>query len=816
MSSEHSVYTVHKFGGSSLLNAASFRRVAELLTGHDEVIVVSATKGTSSLLQYALDLAIGCQDYHDVTMQLSQHHREYAESLLSAEERDAFLSILNTDIEDIRFVLRSIALAGDCPKSMQDFVLSFGEQWAAQLLTHYLASDHRALYLAAPKVLFAHRENDKININWQRSHRALHDFIQQHPCEQLIITGFLAANPDGQVMTLDRNSGDYSAAIFAKLLAAKRLFLWKDVDGVFSADPQCVQAAFPVPQISYREALELAYFGAHVIHPRTITPAKESHIPITIKNTFHPHTAGTTISDATTKQTQAIKGISSIDHLALITIEGCGIMGVAGMAARVFNALTHISVIFISQASSEHSICLAVQQSQAQQAKSLLQNAFRQDIQQGDIEKISVDVNCALLAIVGDGMVGELVLAGKLCSILGYANVNIRAIAQGSSERNISLIIARSHIKKALMAVHAGFYLSPRTMAIGLIGPGLIGTTLLQQIADSQPVLQEQHINLCVRGIINSKKMLLSDKKLDLSHWQDQFAQCEMKANLDAFMNHIANGEYPHAVIIDCTASETIADCYQDFVQRGLHIITPNKKDNSNDWSTYQDLRKAIEKYKRYYLYETTVCAGLPVMTTIGDILHTGDRIVEIEGVVSGTLSYIFSTLAAGGKRFSAIIKEAKAQGYTEPDPRDDLKGLDVARKFICLARELGFSARLEDIQLPPLLPEALEKLSVDDFLRQLVQYDDEIEQSIQQANGADEQVAYVGRIDQQGHIQVGLKSFPKSHPFARLQGTDNMLIIHTLRYQQALIIQGPGAGSEVTAAGIFADLLRLVAAVSH
>jgi aspartokinase/homoserine dehydrogenase 1 len=579
-----------------------------------------------------------------------------------------------------------------------------------------------------------------------------------------------------------------------------------------------VQAAFPVEAISYKEAMELACFGAKILHPLTILPMLEQQIPIYIKNTFNPTATGTAVVNTTGKSPYLIRGLSCIDQVALINVEGAGMIGVVGIAARVFQILQHIqvSVILISQASSEHSICFAVPPQQAETALKALNEQLATEMAAKQIDKISVDRDCAILAMIGDAMVGSVGILNKLCHSLAKANINIRAVAQGSSERNISIVIKREDVNKALQVVHAGLYLSNKVIAIGLIGPGLVGGALLEQIAQMSEQLKEKyHVQLCVRGIMTSKKMLLNRETIALQYWRDDLAKSNQPADLQAFTKHLLSDDMPHAVLIDCTASPMIAKHYADFIEQGLHVITPNKHTNGGDLEYYKKTKALAQKKQRYYLYEATVCAGLPVMSTLHDIINTGDEVLAIEGVFSGTLSYIFNELATG-KPFSEIVLAAKKAGYTEPDPREDLSGMDVARKLICLAREIGRDVSLQDIHVHNLVPEALKSCSVEEFLEKLSECDAQMEKLMLKAREKNEKLYYMGAIRENGTIDVAIESFPAQHPFTRLNGTDNMLIFHTRRYHtQPLVIQGPGAGADVTAAGIFADLLRLASSLS-
>lgn len=811
-------YKVHKFGGSSLANTDRFIALKSLLSGKNEIIVVSATQGTTTTLQAILDEAKQSESFLQPLEALEKKHCHLVNTLLPKNKSLDIVTSINNDVLEIKNILNSVHLTGVYSKEIQDVILGYGEIWSAKILTHYLSQYNNATYLDAANILFTYEKNGMKCIDWEKSQAALKVHLENINFDQIIITGFIASTIEGKRTTLGRNGSDFSAAIFAKLFNAKDLTIWTDVDGIYTADPNRVRSAFVIESLSYKEALELAYFGAKVLHPMTIAPALESDIPIYIKNSLNPSANGTYISASPKKTSYLIKGLTCIDNVSLINIEGTGMIGVSGIAARVFQILHHVgvSVILISQASSEHSICFSVSNADTDIAINALKENLQFEIEKQQIEGISVDKKCAIMSVVGDEMIGTIGISGRLCNSLAKANINIRAIAQGSSERNISLVVNNCDINRALQAVHASFYLSRGTISIGVIGPGLIGSTLLQQIQKEINSLKTLHqVNLCVRGIMNSKKMLLSHKPINLENWKEQFDKSDNRSDINTFVNHILTDDFPHAVIIDCTASQNVANHYIDFIKKGIHVITPNKHVNAGNLDYYKKLKQLTMYHNKYYLYEATVCAGLPVINTLQDILKTGDQILKIEGVVSGTLSYIFNELKKG-RKFSEIIIEAKKLGITEPDPREDLSGMDVARKLVCLAREIGQDIHLEDIKVFDLVPPALKSCILEEFFEKLSSYDGQMQNLINGAKAKNEIICYVGTIDSRSGINVALTAFPEEHPFSRLEGTDNMLIFRTRRYHKnPLIIQGPGAGAEVTAAGVFADLLRLVSFLS-
>ena len=545
-----------------------------------------------------------------------------------------------------------------------------------------------------------------------------------------------------------------------------------------------------------------------------MAPAVGREIPIWIRNTFAPDHPATLICARPTSAL-AVKGITTIENIALVNLEGAGMIGVPGTAHRLFGALREesISVVLISQGSSEHSICCAVPKEQADRAVDVVRAAFSRELADGQIQSVEVDRDLAILAVVGDGMAGMPGISAKVFNALGMAGVNVRAIAQGASERNISVVVPAKAATRALRAVHASFYLSAHTVSVGIIGPGTVGKVLLDQMASQSARLRRDFkLDLRVRGLLSSKRMLLSDKGVDLSQWQSEFATADRPADLAAFVEHVGVDYLPHRVIIDCTASGEVAKHYADWLAAGIHIVTPNKKANSAPLESYRALHQARRLGGTHYLYEATVGAGLPVVQTLRDLRETGDEITSIEGIFSGTLAYLFNVYD-GSREFSDIVVEAKQRGYTEPDPRDDLSGTDVARKLIILGREMGLDLEMSDVQVESLVPAGLEQGSIDDFLQRLPQHDAAMKGRFERATAAGKVLRYVGRLTADGKATVGVVELERKHPFANIALTDNVVRFATSRYNNnPLIVQGPGAGPEVTAGGIFADLLRLSA----
>ncbi len=566
--------------------------------------------------------------------------------------------------------------------------------------------------------------------------------------------------------------------------------------------------------------MELAYFGAKVIHPQTMAPAVAHNIPIRIRSTFDPANPGTLISAAPDRNGTLIKGITGIDGIALVNLEGAGMIGVPGTADRLFGALREagISVTLISQGSSEHSICFAVEESCADRVKQIVERAFDAELAQGQVQSVEVTKGCGVLAVVGDGMAGLPGVAGRFFRTLGNSGINVRAIAQGASERNISAVIESKEMTRALRAVHGSFYLSAKTVSIGLIGPGSVGGVLLDQLAEAtQRLLADFNLDLRVRAVGGSQRMIVADRRLGLEGWREQYAEGETMDQA-RLVDHIQADHLPHAVLIDCTASETVANEYADWLERGIHIITPNKRAHSGPLEYYDRLKNISRGSNSHFLYEATVGAGLPVIQTLKDLVETGDEIESISGIFSGTLAYLFNVFD-GTRPFSDIVRDARDRGFTEPDPRDDLSGMnmDVARKAVILAREAGLPLELADIEVENLVPDVLTDTSIDAFLEQLSQFDATMADRVERAAADGQVLRYVAEIDfKTGTARVRLGSYAADHPFANISLTDNIVQFVTQRYcDNPLIVRGPGAGPAVTAAGIFADLLRLCSMLS-
>eukprot|EP00213_Chloropicon_mariensis_P001586 CAMPEP_0197482756 /NCGR_PEP_ID=MMETSP1309-20131121/56522_1 /TAXON_ID=464262 /ORGANISM="Genus nov. species nov., Strain RCC998" /LENGTH=951 /DNA_ID=CAMNT_0043025311 /DNA_START=259 /DNA_END=3114 /DNA_ORIENTATION=+ len=848
-------WTVWKFGGTCVAGPDRLKKVANLLMedvekGNKLAVVLSAmgstaeepVKVTDQLLR-AVQNATNRNDAYIADLdKLEVLHIKAAKQLLGEatgapsvgeDLLENFTQKLHEDITNLKSMLKAITIVGVSSSAFGDFVVGHGELWNARLFTDFLKASGlgNAKMVDAREVLVVEpSEQDTVEVDYEDSSKNLDLWHERNVSQPedgnfpIVVTGFIAKRRDGRATTLRRNGSDYSGTIMAALLNAKSITIWTDVDGVYSADPRKVSDAEPLKHLSYNEAWELSYFGANVLHPRSTLPAMRHGIPIIIKNFFNLSAEGTLIDSMKDEELYSsfeesadmrsgdrwrnvVKGFATIDDCSLINIEGTGMVGVPGTASRIFGRIRDagINVIMISQGSSEHSVCFAVKGSDANKACEALKEEFDEFIQSGLLDDVSVINDCTILAAVGSQLQMAIGACGHMFSALSNAGVNIRATAQGCSEHNVTVVIDSKDSGKALEAVHSAFYLSDVTVAVGLVGPGLVGKTLLEQFRQQIAVLRkERQIDVRICGIASSKKMLLSDSHIDLDNWEETFGSTSQPCDLNEFKEHLLSCSLAVPVIIDCTASDFVSDYYKSWMESGVHVVTPNKKVNSGPLERYKAVKNLQEKKHVHYFYEATVGAGLPVIATIKHLVDTGDKIKSIEGIFSGTLSYIFNNFK-DGKKFSDIVIEAQANGFTEPDPRDDLSGMDVARKVTTLARESGLGLELDDVPVESLVPEELQSCSSgEEYLEKLPDFDEQMAKLQSEAEEAGEVLRYVGSVDvASGKGSVKLKRYPVSHPFAQLNGTDNIVLCVTDRYDpQPLVITGPGAGAEVVASG--------------
>ena len=814
---------VHKFGGSSVADAQRIRALGALVDDGAEVcvVVVSAMAGTTNALVAMAAQAASGQDWSGEWSALHERHLEAALAI-DPDGRHGLRDAVARDFESLRDDLLALGAATGDSAPLVAQVHGLGELVSSRMVQAALGGEAGGWQrLDAREVLVVHPGEMGVGVDWDASRERFADWRARRMPARVVVTGFIARDADGRSTTLGRNGSDYSAAIFANLFDAGELLIWTDVDGVLSADPRLVPDAMVLPTMSYAEACELAYFGAKVLHPQTMAPVQSRGIPLCIRNTLNPSAPGTWIlaenppGDA---DLSPVKGLTIVREMAVLELAGNAMVGVPGTAEKLFAALHRagVSVVMISQGSSEHSICCVIRDSQAERARAAVEAAFAGAIADTQAQDVHVTRDIAILAAVGDGMVGIPGVAARLFAALAQARVNIRAIAQGASERNISVAIADADATRALRAAHSAFWLSPQTVSVGLIGPGQVGRALLSQMAAVLPRLRAtSQVDLRLRGIANSGYMALDHFAI---HPDDAVSRLTGMAtetfDPSAFAAHIRAEHLPHALIVDCSGSDAIASHYPQWLAAGIHIVTPSKHAGSGDWARYLAIGEARRGGARF-MYEATVGAGLPVISTLRNLLDTGDTVQAIDGMLSGTLAWLFNSFD-GSRPFSALLRQARELGYTEPDPRDDLSGLDVARKLVILAREAGRILSLDDVEIESLVPGELRDVPREEFMARLEELDAPMQARLEAARGQGLALRHIAHLSDAGGARVGVVALPAGHVCCHTRLTDNLVQFTTARYaDNPLVVLGPGAGPQVTAAGVFGDVLAIAHSLS-
>lgn len=810
---------VLKFGGTSVANAQNINLVLKIIQQKSQstnlAVVVSALSGvTDMLLLASLKAAAKDETYKIIFDQIAEKHLITAKELVPEKQQNQLLDLLKNEIIQLKTLLDGCFLLGELSPRTSDAILCFGELLSSQIIANGLQLIISNSFFKDSRQLIKTDSNfGKADVNFEITNQLISDYFESNTAKVILFPGFISSDKFENTTTLGRGGSDYTAAIIANAVKAEILEIWTDVNGMFTANPKIVKQAQPIESISYQEAMELSHFGAKVLYPPTIQPVLKSNIPIKIKNTFEPLANGTLISAISATNSNPIRGISHIDSIALLTLEGSGMIGVAGSSKRLFETLSNqnINVIFITQASSEHSICIGILNTDAEKAANAINLTFDYEINQNKIQNCIIEKNLCIIALVGENMKNHQGLSGKMFSTLGKNNVNIRAIAQGASERNISAVINEKDVKKALNALHERFF-EEQTKQLNLfvMGVGNVGEKFIDQLHQQKKFLKDNlKINTRVIALANSKKMHFNEDGILLKDWKKTLDNGE-NTEISNFISKAKNLNLRNSIFVDITNSSAIAATYDQFLKQNIAVVTCNKIACSSDYKNYINLKKLSRQFNAPFLFETNVGAGLPIIDTLKHLIASGDKINKIQAVLSGSLNFIFNNFDQKTS-FHDVVKEAGAQGFTEPDPKIDLSGVDVARKILILIRESGYEMNITDIENNCFLPaECMETSNNDDFFQSLITNSAHFNDLLAKANAQESRLKFVAKFSH-GKASVGLQFITKESPFYTLEGKDNIVEFFTDRYvDQPLIIKGAGAGAAVTASGIFADIVRI------
>jgi aspartokinase/homoserine dehydrogenase 1 len=809
------IMKVLKFGGSSLADAKCFKHVASILNNYlsdsDISVVLSAPQGITNQLVALTDAIKTNQTTEPLVNDITDRLSGLLNTTLNNEnsEAEAYLDQL---IIELKQRIQGADLLSHCPDSTQAQILSTGEKFSIMLLKECLKElGHQPQLIDPENFLTTDNRITETIVDLVITQKR---FAKAYPklARVSLMPGFFGVKPNGETTTLGRNGSDYSAAVLAVCVKADICEIWTDVDGVYNADPRLVKEAKLIKKMSYLEAMELSYFGAKVLHPKTITPLSVHKIPCRIKNTHSPQAPGTLISEEASNG-DSVKAISNLSNVAMINVSGPGMKGMVGMASRVFSAISRadISIVMISQSSAEYCISFCIPEEHSEAGRTCLEQEFELELKNKMLDPISVRKELSIVTLVGDKMEQQRGIAAKFFRALSQAAINIIAIAQDSSERSISAVISNQRAEDAIKVCHRNLFTRKQSIDAFVIGCGTIGKELINQIYKQQTQLESKNIQLNLVGIANSKKILLNKNGIDSNNWQADLAEAQQSFNLETINQFVSESHLGNPVIIDCTSSETISMQYKNFLANNYHLVTANKKANTADFSYYQAMREAAQNNARRFLYETNVGAGLPVIDNLQSLINAGDSLIQFEGILSGSLSYIFGELE-NGLSLSEVTMTARELGYTEPNPAEDLNGLDVARKLLVIAREFGLTLELDDIQLNPVVPKALADLTdADEFMKKLPSVDAEIKTKVEQAQQENKVLRYIGSIEN-GQCKVDIQAVDVNHPLYAIKNGENALSLNTAYYDPCpLVIRGYGAGATVTAAGLFTDLLKTV-----
>ena len=817
---------VLKFGGTSMANATNIKKVVDIIKQNNStktIVVVSALSGvTDTLIQLGIDASIGNENYTHILKNVQQQHLSTVDELIEDKiQNETTKAAINGEFNELKSICEGVYKLQELSARTKDKIASFGELLSSKIITAYLQSlSINVCWLDSRQLIKTNNNYGNAQVDFSITNNNIYEIIKNTPNYNLYIApGFIASNQNNNSTTLGRGGSDYTAAIFAAAINAKNLEIWTDVSGMMTADPRWVNNVKNIQHISYKEAMELSHFGAKVIYPPTIAPAMQLNIPIWVKNTFAPNDYGTKITanaELNSVEDAVITGISSINHVCLLSLEGSGMVGIPGFSKRLFEALAaeKINVIIITQSSSEHSICVGINTVDVDKAKTAIDNAFEYEINIKKVEPLTVEKNLSVVAVVGDKMKNHQGISGKMFAALGRNGINVRAIAQGSSERNITAVVNYADVKKAINVLHEAFFESAKKqLNIFIAGVGNVGKKLLQQIQQQQAFLANEH-NLIVKvvGLANSKQFLINEDGIDLENWENLLQQSPANT-IEHYVQHTINLNLRNTVFVDVTANEAVATTYASFLQKSIAVVACNKIAASSQYHNYASLKSLSKEFNAPFLFETNVGAGLPVIDTLSNLIKSGDEILKIEAVLSGTLNFVFNNYNSSAT-FASVVQQAQDEGYTEPDPRLDLGGTDVMRKIMILAREAGIKIEMDAITNNGFLPSECFEGTVLDFYKSMEKHEAHFKSLYDEANSKNCKLKFVASYNQ-GKCSVGLQAVNDTSDFYHLYGKDNIVLFYTKRYSnQPLVIKGAGAGADVTASGVFADIIRVSANV--
>ncbi len=808
---------VLKFGGTSVANAENIDKttaiVKKALFKNKTIVIVSALGGTTDMLIDAVKMAASRSEIYKEKLQaIERRHLQAVRDLIPIEQQSTILSLVKKKCNELESICEGVFLLQELTPRTLDSIMSYGELLSSLIISaKFTALQMPHQWIDAREIIRTNSNYGNALVDVDFTNNAINKFLALHEQKLYLVPGFIASDTQGITTTLGRGGSDFTAAIIASAVDAELLEIWTDVSGMMTADPRLVSNAKIIPNISYSEAMELSHFGAKVIYPPTIQPVMKKNIPTWIKNTFAPDDYGTLIEEKTQGNINSVRGISSIGKISLLSLEGSGMVGVPGISKRLFEALSNekINVILITQASSEHSICVAIDEANTRKAKEAVDTEFANEIAFHKVEPLIVESDLSIIALVGESMKNHTGISGKMFGTLGRNGINIRAIAQGSSEKNISTVIKTADVKKAVNVLHEAFFEKVhKQLNLFLAGCGNVGSKLIEQLKHQIKYIDVQlHLQIRVIGISSSKKMLLNEEGIDLQNWGEKLQEAPAMT-LEGFTDFIEQKNLRNSVFVDVTGSAKVADCYAALLRKSVSIVACNKIACSSGYENYKMLKDLAQEFNTSFLYETNVGAGLPVIGTLNDLMRSGDKINKIEAVLSGTLNFVFNNYD-GTSTFAAIVKQAQDEGYTEPDPRLDLSGKDVMRKILILSREAGYKMEMEEIQNNSFLPASCMEGSVADFYKELEKHEEHFKALYQKAAREDCKLKFVAKLEN-GKASVALQHINKEHDLFHLYGKDNVVLFYTNRYaQQPLVIKGAGAGADVTASGIFADIIR-------